>query len=94
MKLAATLALLLSLTATAAAGPTRNSAPRKARPAAAAQPAPKPAKSYDFLADEIDGDRIQPDGTTVFGLPDAKRPSLIELRGDFVREIARSAEQL
>ncbi|HUS62979.1 MAG TPA: hypothetical protein VMZ28_00500 [Kofleriaceae bacterium] len=95
MKLAATLALLLALTATATAGPTRKAASRKATTAAKAQPAAqKPAKNYDFLGDEIDGDRIMPDGTTVFGLPDAKRPSLIKLRGDFVKEIARSAEQL
>lgn len=96
MKLVATLALLLALTATAAAGPTRKSTTRKATPAAAkAQPAAQKAtKNYDFLGDEIDGDKIMPDGTTVFGLPDAKRPSLIKLRGDFVKEIARSAESI
>lgn len=91
MKLAAALVLLVSFTATAAAQPARKAAPRKA---AQAQPAPKPVKSYDFLGDEIDGDRILPDGTTVFGLPDAKRPSLIKLRGHFMKEIARSAEEL
>ena len=94
MKLAATLAVLLALTATATAQPARKAATRKATPAAKAQPAPRPVKNYDFLGDEIDGDRIMPDGTTVFGLPDARRPSLIRLRGDFVKEITRSAEQL
>ena len=94
MKLVATLALLLAMTATAAAGPGRKAAPRKANKAQAAPAAQKPVKSYDFLGDQIDGDKVMPDGTTVFGLPDSKRPSLIRLRGDFVKEITRSAETL
>ena len=94
MKLVATLALLLAMTATAAADPGRKAAPRKANKAQGAPAAQKPVKNYDFLGDEIDGDKVMPDGTTVFGLPDSKRPSLIRLRGDFVKEITRSAEML
>lgn len=88
MKIA--LALLLMLSGTASA----QSSPRTPSPKKPAAEKPKPVRNYDFLADKIDGDRIQPDGTTLFGLPDARRPSLIRLRGDFVREITRSAEQL
>jgi hypothetical protein len=87
---------LATLLVLATAGSALAGAPRKKAPERRAEPAPrtKPAKNYDFTGDQIDGDRNLPDGTTVFGLPDAKRPSLIRLRGDFVREIARSAEQL
>ncbi|MBT8493274.1 MAG: hypothetical protein KJO07_09485 [Deltaproteobacteria bacterium] len=54
----------------------------------------KKAKSFDFEADEIDGSRINPDGTTIFGMRDRKKPSLIRYRAHFLPEILRSAEDL
>lgn len=54
----------------------------------------KPVKSYDFLGDDIDGQRIQPDGTTMFGLRSAPHGSLIRLRGQFIPEILKSAEKI
>jgi hypothetical protein len=89
-------ALLLALSLSPAAADPGRTPPRRA-PAPAPAPAPvpqRPARNYDFTGDRLDGSRVQPDGTTIFGLRDARQPSLIRLRGDFVREIARSAEQV
>lgn len=90
---------LLAGTATAAGAQPKSRASRsqKNRATAPAQPAPAARKKpvlYDFTGDEIDGDRIRPDGTTIFGLRSARHGSLIRLRGDFVREIVKSAERL
>lgn len=57
----------------------------------------KPArkvKNYDFMADEIDGDRVRPDGTSIFGIQNVKHDSLIRLRSEFIAEILKSAEML
>lgn len=54
----------------------------------------KPAKNYDFLADDIDGQRVRPDDTTIFGIKNVKHTSLIRLREHFINEIVRSAEML
>ncbi len=91
-KLIAVAALLVAFTATAAAQPK----PRPARKAAPARQAPaaKKTKYFDFTGDNIDGDRVLPDGTTIFGLKAARHGSLIKLRGDFVREIVKTAERL
>jgi hypothetical protein len=52
-------------------------------------------RTFDFEGDAIDGSRIAPDGFTLFGLPRAQaHGSLIRLRGDFLPEITRSAEDL
>ena len=84
--------LLMVGTASADGPPTKRS---DARRATTAKPAPaKPVKSYDFTGDDIDGQRIRPDGTTLFGLRRVPHGSLIQLRGDFIPEIARSAEKL
>jgi hypothetical protein len=89
------LAIVATLAATAGAQPKPA---RRARPAAAAKKEsaapPKKARFYDFTGDNIDGDRIRPDGTTIFGLNAARHGNLIKLRGDFVREIVKSADRL
>ena len=69
--------------------------PRATATAAAAQPVrKKKAVFFDFTGDNIDGDRIRPDGTTIFGLRAARHGSLIRLRGDFLREIVKTGERL
>ncbi len=82
----------------AAEPPARRAAPPRPRaavtPARRAAPRKPPVKTYDFTADAIDGDRIQPDGSTIFGLRGARFPSLIDLRGDFLHEITRSADRV
>ena len=92
---------LLAATATAASAQkkTRSShgkSGKQAAPAAAQQPAAGKKKPvfFDFTGDNIDGDRIRPDGTTIFGLRTARHGSLIKLRGDFLREIVKSGERL
>lgn len=65
-----------------------------AKPAAAPARAHRHARSYNFTGDTLDARRIAPDGTTIFGLRGPAQPSLIHLRGDFLREIARSAESI
>jgi hypothetical protein len=59
-----------------------------------AKASPKKAKTFNFEADDIDGDRINPDGTTIFGIKDNKRPSLISYRAHFLPEILKAAEDL
>ena len=54
----------------------------------------KPIRTYEFVPDQVDGDRIRPDGTTIFGLRQVRHGSLIRLRGDFLREIVQSAEHV
>ncbi len=51
-------------------------------------------KDYDFLADEIDGDRPLPNHDRILGLGDTDHPSLIRLRVHFMDEIIRSADML
>lgn len=55
---------------------------------------PKKVKNYDFMADDIDGSRIRPDGTSIFGLQTVEHKSLIRLRSEFIAEIVKSAEML
>ncbi|HEU5055599.1 MAG TPA: hypothetical protein VFU21_03715 [Kofleriaceae bacterium] len=95
MKLIAALAVVLALALPAAAQPAAKAA-RKPKPkAAATQPAAKKKPVFfDFTGDNIDGDRIRPDGTTIFGLRAARHGSLIRLRGDFIREIVKTGERL
>ena len=65
--------------------------------AKAKAPAPTPlpkVKDYDFMADEIDGDRVRPDGTSIFGIQNLQHSSLIRLRSHFIDEIMRTAEML
>ena len=61
--------------------------------AKAPTPLPK-VKDYDFMADEIDGDRVRPDGTSIFGIQNLQHSSLIRLRSHFIDEIMRTAEML
>lgn len=68
--------------------------------AKASKKAPKPetklpkAKDYDFLADEIDGDRPLPNHDRILGLGDANHGSLIRLRQHFINEIIMTADML
>ncbi len=52
------------------------------------------AKNYDFTGDDIDGSRVLPDNTTIFGRDVAEHQSLIRLRTEFIGEIIRSADML
>lgn len=66
---------------------------------AAAQDKPKkaenkPAKSYDFTGDEIDGELVKPDGEFLDTRKFASHTSLIRIRKDFIKEIVKSAENL
>ncbi len=101
--LLACLAALIAAFTLAEVSPAADPAPRRAGPPRkgpaparrAAPPARKlPVKTYDFTADAIDGERILPDGVTVFGLRGARFPSLIDVRGDFLHEVTRSADRL
>ncbi len=107
MKLAFAIVLLAALSLPVAAQPKPRQRARPARAgttpaatataaaAAAARPAGKKKPVFfDFTGDNIDGDRIRPDGTTIFGLRAAHHGSLIELRGDFLHEIVKTAERL
>ena len=97
------LALLAAAATTAGAqkktrttGSAHGKSSQQAAPASA-QPQPggkKKAVFFDFTGDNIDGDRIRPDGTTIFGLRATRHGSLIKLRGDFLREIVKSGERL
>ena len=99
------LGTLLAAASVARAEPDRAAhrhASRTARPRPHAKPAAPPAsapahphaRSYNFTGDTLDARRVAPDGTTIFGLRGPAQPSLIRLRGDFLREIARSAESI
>jgi hypothetical protein len=51
-------------------------------------------KVYDFSGDNIEGDLIKPEGTTVDARDFAQHSSLIKIRKDFIPEIIKSAEDL
>ena len=92
---------LLAATATTAGAQektrTRHGKSNKQSAPASAPQQPSGKKKpvfFDFTGDNIDGDRIRPDGTTIFGLRSARHGSLIRLRGDFLREIVKSGERL
>ena len=98
MKLITALAVVAALALPAAAQPKAKKRPRP-QPAATATSDAQPAGKkkpvfFDFTGDNIDGDRIRPDGTTIFGLRAARHGSLIRLRGDFLREIVKTGERL
>jgi hypothetical protein len=52
------------------------------------------AKDYDFLADEIDGDRPLPNHDRILGLSPSNHGSLIRLRQHFINEIIMTADML
>jgi len=89
---------LAALAAPAAAQPARRRiAPRSAdslRHHPPPAPRKPPVKNYDFLGDTLDGARIAPDGSTLFGLRGARHTNLIHLREHFLPEITRTAERL
>ena len=84
-----------SASSSKSAAPSKTSKAKKSslpsRPASDAAARQK-AKNYDFLADEIDGARILPDQTTIFGREVVVHRSLIRLRTEFISEILKSAE--
>jgi hypothetical protein len=97
---AASLAALLCLSAPAHAdGKTKKarkakvSTKAKAKSKAKTTKLPK-AKDYDFMADNIDGDRPLPNHDRILGMGDAKHGSLIRLRQHFIGEIIQTADRL
>lgn len=77
--------------------PVKSSTPSKsAKPTKPARPGREAVatatKNYDFLADEIDGSRIRPDNTTIFGREVVLHDSLIRVRTEFIAEILKAAE--
>ena len=97
MKLLIALAAVAALALPATAQPKAKPRPAAKKAAAVAATTPAGKKKpvfFDFTGDNIDGDRIRPDGTTIFGLRDARHGSLIKLRGDFLREIVKTGERL
>lgn len=97
---ALSLAALLGLSAPAHAdGKTKKtskakvSAKAKAKSKADAKKLPK-AKDYDFMADDIEGDRPLPNHDRILGMGDAKHGSLIRLRQHFISEIIQTADWL
>lgn len=79
------------------AAAVRTSAPPHS-PTSAQSPAtddhPAPVSRYNYDDDLVEGDLARPDGDPVFGDPTAKHASLIEIRTDFIAEIAKSLEDL
>lgn len=51
-------------------------------------------KVYDFSGDDIQGDLVKPEGSTVDARDFAKHSSLITIRTNFIPEIIKSAEDL
>jgi hypothetical protein len=51
-------------------------------------------RRYEFDNDEVEGDLARPDGVHVPGDPVVKHASLIEIRREFVTEIAKMLEDL
>ena len=96
MKLITALAIVAALALPAAAQPKARTPTREGKPTTTEPVAKKKKKPvfFDFTGDNIDGDRIRPDGTTIFGLRAARHGSLIRLRGDFLREIVKTGERL
>ena len=95
-----TVVAALAVALPAAAQPSAKARSRTDKPnpttSSTTQPTAKKKKPvfFDFTGDNIDGDRIRPDGTTIFGLRTARHGSLIRLRGDFLREIVKTGERL
>ena len=82
------LCLLIATVSLAEAEPKKKTRRTKAKK----ETVTKPAKNYDFLADDIDGSRVMPDNTTVFGITNLKHKSLIRVRSHFIAEIIKTAE--
>ncbi len=51
-------------------------------------------KHYDFDDDQVDADRLSPDGVLVETVARARHTSLIELRTDFNAEMLKSLDTL
>ncbi|MFT3695343.1 MAG: hypothetical protein QM831_19575 [Kofleriaceae bacterium] len=48
----------------------------------------------DISGEEIDGNKIVPNGTDITSKVDPKQPSLIHIRREFIAEIIKSAQDL
>lgn len=86
--------LLSTVVATAAAEPSR---PARARKGKAKPAATEPPKTRSLIFDEgdnVDGNRLSPDGDSMTSQQAAKHTSLIRVRVSFVPEILKSAEDL
>jgi DNA-directed RNA polymerase specialized sigma24 family protein len=76
--------------------PTRSQAPTAPESASSPSPSasPVPAQHLDFDGDTVEGELQNPDATFVRGLTGEKKPSLIELRRDFVPELLKGLEDV
>jgi|GEM_PF-6947676 len=68
--------------------------PVKAPADKASAPAPRPAKTYVFSGDELEGELQAPSGDELTARTGAGFGSLIRVRTTFLPEIARSAEDV
>jgi hypothetical protein len=73
--------------------------PKKAKPSKAKSSKAKSsklpeAKNYDFMADDVDGERPLPNHDRILGVTATEHSSLIRLREHFLDQIIRSAEML
>ncbi len=51
-------------------------------------------KTYSFTGDELEADRLRPEGTSLYAATQASHASLIRLRMHFIREVLKSANDL
>jgi hypothetical protein len=87
------LLVLMLLTAPALADPAKSAESMHSDDCARAR-AQKKTCVLDMKGEDLKGDGVTPDGSTVRVVETTKQPSLIKLRKDFIVEIIRSAEDL
>jgi RNA polymerase sigma-70 factor (ECF subfamily) len=69
-------------------------APRAPRPSRSISPAPSAIQVFNFENEAITGEHDEPDDELVRTAPPARHSSLLELRADFLPELAKSLEDL
>ena len=82
----------LSYPATASADEAKK--PGKVKKTDKTKKAPERVKTYSFLADEIDGAAIGPDGESFVLRPPSRFTNLIRVRQHYFAEIAKSTDDL
>ncbi|HXI57599.1 MAG TPA: sigma-70 family RNA polymerase sigma factor [Polyangia bacterium] len=76
------------------ASPAAGAAPRAPRPSRSISPAPSAIQVFNFENEAIAGEHDEPDDELVRTAPPARHSSLLELRADFLPELAKSLEDL
>ena len=89
MSLIATLTFALAMQPTTMTSEDADAAARVDAPANG-----KIAAVYDFDNDHVDGELLSPDGVPVPGAHQIRFPSLIQVRGTFIREMIRMADDV